>query len=262
MTKVWTVVLAVTMWMGVGLPARQEKEVRKISTEFSGIELATHGELLVKLGEKVELVVEADEEIIDRIVTEVRGDTLIIRKKERTSHWLQDLFGSRRVKPMRFSLTVLPEQLDHLVASSHGDISVPELKGQRVSVELSSHGEVEIGEIKAERVEIDLSSHGDLRIGKLAAERLRTEMSSHGLVQIRSGQVDSQEINLSSHGDYLAEGLESRDAVVDLSSHGTAKVYATRRLEASITSHGDLYYRGDPELDIPRSQRKHVQTIR
>ncbi len=262
MKKGIVVLLALLLWFSADLTAAQKREKRDIKSEFSGIELATHGELKVKIGDRVELVVEADEEVIDRITTRVEGDTLVIDRKSRSSSWLHQLFGFNRESRMRFFLTVLPGQIDRLLASSHGDIEIPELNGKHVSVELSSHGEVTIDDIKGTKVDIELSSHGDLDVGHLEAERLFCNMTSHGLVRIRQGQVQSQNVELSSHGDYLAENLVCENAVVELSSHGTAKVHASRRLEASITSHGDLYYRGNPELDIPRSQMKKVSRIR
>jgi len=262
MKKALLVILAATICLAMNLAGSQKREHREIGSEFSGLEFATHGELQVTVGERVELIVEADEEMLPLITTRVRGNVLVIDRKSRASNWFRELFRSSRMRRMRFYLTVLPGQIDHLVASSHGDIVIPELKGKRVGVELSSHGEVEIDEIKADSVRIYLSSHGDLNVRKLQAESLRCEMSSHGLVRIRSGRVRNQIVDLSSHGDYLAEGLECEEAMVELSSHGTAKIYATEKLEASITSHGDLYYRGNPDLDIPRSQMKRVRSIR
>jgi hypothetical protein len=262
MKRVMGLCLAGLFLMAMGLDAEQRRETRPVGDDFSGIEMATHGELRVMVGEKVELVVEAADDMMKQIITEVRGDTLVIRRKDRSSNWLRQLLSPRREQRMRFTLTVLADQLNHLRVTSHGDVVLPQLKGDRVRVELTSHGEVEIDEISATAVDIELSSHGDLLIGQLQAERLTSDLTSHGLVKIRSGRVRTQRVSLSSHGDYLAEGLECEDVDVDLSSHGTAKVFATRQLGASITSHGDLYYRGSPELDIPRSQMKHVRAIR
>lgn len=262
MKKVMFILLAMSVWLSMGLTAAQKTEQRDIGRAFSGIEMGTHGDLQVKVGDHVELVVEADEEMMPRIITEVRGNTLVIRRKEMSSSWIRDLFRTRRQTRMRFFLTVLPDQLDHLEVSSHGNVELPQLKGQRVEVDLSSHGDVRIDEISGSKVSLDLSSHGNLVIGSLKADRLSSELSSHGMVKIRSGQVSSQRVSLTSHGDYLAEELECRDADVELTSHGRAKVFATRKLGASMSSHGDLYYRGEPELDVSRSDMKHVHRIR
>lgn len=261
MKKQIVVLLAACLWFGAELWAVQKREKRDIGSEFSGIELATHGTLKVKTGDRVELFVEADEEILQRITTRIEGDTLVIDRKSRSSSWLHQLFGFNRESRMHFFLTVRPEQIDRLLASSHGDIEIPELTGKHIRVELSSHGEVTIDDIKGTKVDIELSSHGDLEVGRLEADSLFCTMTSHGLVRIRQGQVQSQNVELSSHGDYLAENLVCEDAVVELSSHGTVKVHASRRLEASITSHGDLYYRGNPELDIADSQRKKIRRM-
>lgn len=262
MRKTVLTVLAVFICLVMSLQGAQKREKREIDSQFNGVELATHGELRIMTGDRVELFVEADDEVMPYIVTRVKGDTLVIERKSKVSNWLMELFRSRRNQRMRFTLTVLPKQLDHLLASSHGDIVIPELSGEKVRIELSSHGEVNVDEVAAESVRITLSSHGDLKVAKLQADKLRCVMSSHGLVRIRSGRVADQHVMLSSHGDYLAEGLDCDTANVELSSHGTAKVFARDRLSASITSHGDLYYRGSPEIDVPRSQQKRVHAIR
>jgi hypothetical protein len=46
-----------------------------------------------------------------------------------------------------------------------------------------------------------------------------------------------------------------------LSSSGNARVYVTERLEANLSSSGDLFYRGNPMLKVDRSSSGEVQRI-
>ncbi len=258
-----TVFLAITAFvlLNLGLAAKTKREIQPIGDGFTAVELATHGELNITIGDQVKLEIEADKEILQRIRSRIEGDTLKIYRKRLSGNWLRDLFRFRRQSTMRFHLTVRPGQLSHLLASSHGRINIPELTGERVGVELSSHGEIRVARVEGNTVNIDLSSHGNLAIDHLQANSLRSRLTSHGMVRIRFGQVDNQNVSLTSHGDYLSEDLQCKNADVELTSHGTAKVFATEHLHASITSHGKLYYRGHPDLDIPPSQMKRVRQI-
>jgi len=228
---------------------------RKISPDFSGVAVANHGDLYVKIGDAVSLTLEGDDNILPRIVTRVEGDTLVIR----TEKSLRSGWSSRR--GIRYHLTVKKGQLNHLSLSSHGDAEVPELTGKNVRVRLSSHGDMDIKMIKTDDLELRLSSHGDIDIGVLTADSIDARMSSHGKIRISEGKVRDQDISLSSHGDYLAAGVRSDHCRVSNSSHGTIKVWVEKSLSARLTSHGRLYLKGDPEIDASKNSREKIRKI-
>lgn len=230
-------------------------EERNISPEFKGVRVSNHGNLIVTIGEAVSLTVEGDDNIIPYISTRVIGEILELSTKKT----LRQGWSSRH--GIRYHLTVKPGQLNRLALTSHGDAQVPELTGPEASVRLSSHGDVTIDRIQTDDFKLNVSSHGDVKIGELTADSLKVRMTSHGDVRIRAGEVRDQDVSLSSHGDYRAEGMASGSCRVSNTSHGTVKVWVKKTLTARITSHGRLYYRGDPEIDASRASRKKLRRL-
>jgi hypothetical protein len=262
MKKTLCILVFVILALTSVVAAQRHTDVRRLDGTFSGVELATHGELTIRYGERAELAIDADEDVLPEIISQVRGDTLDIRREEEHRSLFDLIFGGNRRHHISFTLTVPKGWLRHLTTSSHGSIHAPELSGDNVTVLLSSHGDITIDALRAKTVTLELSSHGDLKIGRLDADTLRGQLSSHGHVAIAGGQVKMQRVNLSSHGDYLAEGLACTAADFDLSSHGEARINVSTRLQATVSSHGRVYYVGSPALDVPGSMQNRVRPLR
>ena len=81
------------------------------------VELTSFGNLYVELGEREELRIEADDNLLRYIETEVRGETLTIRHRRG--------IGLRPRLPIEYHLTV--QSLDSVKVSGAGNVSLPEL---------------------------------------------------------------------------------------------------------------------------------------
>lgn len=231
------------------------KEQREIDSVFNGIKLATHGDLYVKIGNKVKLTVEGDDNIIPLIVTKVSDNTLIIRIKRE----LKSGFSSRR--GIRYYLTVKEGQLNYLSLTSHGDIKLPSMTGESVKLNLSSHGDIEIKKVQAKDINLVLTSHGKVVMDYLKADFIKAKLTSHGKVRIKSGEVTDQDVLLTSHGDYQAKGLCSENCKVVSNSHGKIVIYATKKLNARISGHSRLYYKGNPVSELNSHSHGRIVSI-
>jgi len=214
----------------------RSEEVRSFDG-LRGVHLATIGELRVELGDRDELTISTDDNLLEYFETEVRDGILRIDVRDGTSlHTKSDV---------RFHLVI--RTLESVRASSSGDILIKRFDAPEVDITLSSSGDVHVREGKGERVRMNLSSSGDLEMQTLIARELTAELSSSGDVDIKRGRVEEQEVAISSSGDYDAPGLESRIATVRISSSGDAHLWVTERLRAATSSSGSIYYRGDPQ---------------
>ncbi|HDP94901.1 MAG TPA: DUF2807 domain-containing protein [Candidatus Aminicenantes bacterium] len=230
-------------------------DVRRISSDFKGVRLTNHGDLIVSLGDRVELTVEGDDNILPHIITRVSNDTLLIGNNPD----LRGGWSSRR--GVRYLLTVRQGQLNRLELTSHGDAQLPELSGPGAAVRLSSHGDIRIDRVETDDFTLNLTSHGDVTIGELISDGIVARLTSHGRVRLQSGKVREQDVSMTSHGDYLAGQLPCDHCRVRNSSHGTVRVWAEKTLNARLTSHGRLYYRGDPKIDASRESRKKMRPL-
>ena len=182
--------------------------------EFTGIRVSTGIDVYLSQGNKQRITVEADENLHEYIITEVRNDVLniytdaIIRSAER-----------KRVY-------VTMRDVNSISTSSAGDV---------------------IGEtpVRAKSLRLSASSAGNIRL-EVIADRIRTDISSSGDITL-SGEVDLIEATLSSAGDLRAFNLTAREADVSVSSAGDADVTVTERLKARASSAGNVNYRGNPK---------------
>jgi len=100
------------------------------------------------------------------------------------------------------------------------------------------------GALKAEYLEIDASSAGDARL-ELDVENLRVDVSSSADVEV-SGTATTQKVSVASAGRYNGYDLSSDEADVDASSAGSARINASKKIDARASSAGSIRYKGNP----------------
>jgi hypothetical protein len=231
---------------GSGKLASEDRPVEDINA----VKLATIGTLHIKIGDTESLEIEAEENLLDYIETDVHGGELIIDTRR---------VNLRTRRPIRYHLTV--KELNSIKITSSGDIEAPDIEAGRFSISISSSGSLDMGDLDAERVRIKISSSGDVIMGELNARSLAVGISSSGNVRIQGGEVEEQDIRISSSGDYRARDLASREAEVHISSSGNAILRVSGYLGAYTSSSGDIRYIGDPELDYSETSSGDVQRI-
>lgn len=201
---------------GSGPVVDQDRDVSGIS----GVELAMSGTLHVSMGNTTSLRIEAQDNLMQYIETDVRGGTLLIRNTPG--------YDLRSTRPIQYYLTV--EKLDN--------------------IEVSSSGDIEVGNLKSDSLSIRSTSSGDIKIDDLDGSSLDVKISSSGEVEISGGQIQKQNIDISSSGDYQARDMASATADIDLTSSGSATVQVSDRLSGGLSSSGNIYYVGSPEVDV------------
>lgn len=220
---------------GSGDVISEEREIDGVT----GVKLATIGNLFIEIGDKEELVIEADDNILEYIETDVRRGILRIDNRSNTN------LDPRR--QIRYHLTV--KELDKIVISSSGNIKAPDLEARRFEIDISSSGDLEMGVLETNDLEVNISSSGDIEIEELHANTLEVDISSSGNLVIDGGKVEDQDISINSSGDYKARRLESQEARVRVSSSGNATVMVSDYLDAVTSSSGDINYYGNPDVD-------------
>jgi len=188
---------------------------------FDEVQLRGIGRLEVEQGKETALTVEADDNLMQYIETEVEGDTLVI---------------SVKYKGLPF-LTVNPSEtiVYHL--------TVPALS--RVS--LSGSGDIAVDGFEADDLTVEISGSGDLEASNLAVDSFTYQLSGSGKATL-SGTVDSQDLSISGSGRLEAGDLRSAEAFIEISGSGRAVLWVTDQLDISISGSGDVQYYGAPEV--------------
>jgi hypothetical protein len=214
-------------------------EETRVVSGVTDINLATIGHLSIAVGDTESLLIEAEDNLMEHIETDVRSGNLLIGT--------QDNVRLSPTRPVHYYLTVT--SLDSIAISSSGDIEAPDLEAERFSITIASSGKLEMGDLETEALTVNISSSGDVTMGVLSANTLTVDIDSTGNLDIAGGEVKTQNITISSSGKYKAQDLASDEAEVRLNSTGSATIWVRDRLKASLNSSGDLRYRGTPTVD-------------
>ncbi len=208
---------------------RLAEETRPVSG-IHAVNLATIGELEIVFGEREELRVKAEDNLLPLFQSTVSGGVLTIESA--------GPHGLEPARPVKFFLTV--KELDSLEASSLGDIRVSEVETGSFTARLSSSGKVTMGALKAGKVNLVVSSLGSLERDRLEAGRLEVDISGSGSLGIKAGQVQDLEARLTSLGSLAAGGLDMPEGSqgrlrVELSGSGSLELGDLHAASASLS---------------------------
>jgi hypothetical protein len=188
---------------------------------FTGVKASSGVDVYLKQGDGQTVTVEADENLHEYIITEVKGGVLHVYTEA----------NIRDAEKERVYVTM--KEINSVVTSSAGDIiGESPIRSERLELGASSAGDIHL-EIYAKEVEVDISSSGDMTL---------------------TGETDNLRADLSSAGDLNAYDLKAREADISVSSAGDADIYVSEKIRARASSAGDINYKGDPRyVDVHTS---------
>ncbi len=231
-----------------------ETQTRAVD-EFRRVAFALPGSLILEQGDEYRLVVEGRAEDLEKVETEVSGETLSIRWRE---GWF-GVFGAAPDGEIRVRVTA--PTLEALELAGSGRVSGGAWLAQTFSLEISGSGSVRLEELAAEELLVEVAGSGNAIIPRVDAARVRIEINGSGDVEL-AGAADRQHIELMGSGDVRASELEGTEVRVEIMGSGGARVWATDSLAVEILGSGDVRYRGDPRLEVERHGSGSARALR
>lgn len=207
------VLLALSAGCAVGVTRTETRTIRDVSA----ISINTAGDFIIKQGDQESLTIEAPNNYLRNISTDVIGGTLYIDSK-------RGIFGSS-VQSIVYTITV--KNLNEISLSGAGLISMNSLDTNELSVNLTGAGSIDLYNLTAQSLSVLLNSAGSIRI---------------------SGTVGSQIVELNGLGSYDAADLQSRTATISLAGAGSADLWVTDNLDISVSGVGSVSYYGFPAI--------------
>lgn len=198
---------------------KEVTETRKITEEFTEISVSEGLAVYVTQADDFNIEVEADENIIDLIATDIKNGRLRVHARENIGQATKNIYVS------------LPE--------------VTALKGSSGAELRGENG------IRSDKLEVDGSSGAQLRL-ELIANSLEIDASSGANLNI-SGETDRAEVDVSSGGNINATELRTKSCTADASSGGNVKIQVSESLTADASSGGNIGYSGDPKVQGKKS---------
>ena len=207
-------------------------ETRNVSN-FSEIALQGYGDLTIEQNPNApeSLVIEADQDLMSRLTSEVRNGRLILGFDMPWYDWLgwglEWLFTPN--KAIRYHISL--KQFNGVALSGAANLSAGKLQ--------STSG----------MCKLVVSGAGKVRIAELQAQSLATTISGSGDIEIGSGSAAQHDLHISGSGSVKAAGLQTTETRISVSGAGSAEVDALQTLTVHISGAGSVRYNGSPVLN-------------
>jgi len=200
--------------------AQQKVEDRHLSG-FNALDVGGPFDVKLTQGQTESVKVEAPEDVIGKVTTEVVNGTLKVYNKHNEMFHFGDLFHHKKIL-----VYVTAKNINSIVVSGSGDVKFTEgIHGDKMNLHVSGSGDLD-GAVEVKNLETSISGSGDVRL---------------------SGHAETSAVRVSGSGDYSARGLITSNTDVHVSGSGDAKIYASNKVDASVSGSGDISYSGHPK---------------
>ena len=194
-------------------------ENREVSG-FNEIRLDGAGRLVVTQGSTESLVIEAEDNIINELTSDVQGNTLVLGFQDQP--WQTSLIPTRTIT---YTLTV--SDLTDITFNGAGDFSMDRLETSSLNLDINGAGQYNIAELMADSLSVEITGTGTISI---------------------AGQVTTQTVNIDGAGNYQAADLQTVSTEITINGLGNGTVWASDTLDITINGAGNLNFYGNPSV--------------
>jgi len=191
------------------------KETRNVSS-FDGIKIGGAFKVFLSQGNTESVVIEADENLMSIIETDVRGGKLVVGTEENIRH----------SKKLNIYITV--KTLKNIDVSG--------------AVEMKSEGKLEL-----ENLDFQGSGASEITLN-FTADHVEGDFSGASEIEFE-GSAKSCRLDMSGASELKAEGFEVTAFDLVLSGAGDADIHVTGKLNARVSGAANVRYTGDPKVD-------------
>jgi hypothetical protein len=184
---------------------------------FDGVSHTGIGRVIITQGDEESLTIEADDNVLECITSEVKGGMLELSFVEGISF----------------------ESLSPIVFR----VGAKNLSG----IDSIGTGVVEMAGLNTEQLELSINGTGSISIDELSASNLVVDAAGTGDIKL-AGAVESQQVMRVGTGNYEASELESRTASVQATGTGSVVIWVLDSLEVEITGTSEVSYYGSPAV--------------
>ena len=194
-------------------------ETRPVSG-FNAIRLDGAGRMVITQGTAPSLEIQAEDNLINLLTSEVQENTLVLGYQERL--WRRSIIPTR---PIQYNLTVT--DLAQLTLNGAGDLEIQSLQTDTLVIEINGAGNIVIEDLSAENLTVNLAGTGSIKV---------------------TGAVSNQVINLDGAGNYQGGDLQTQSTSIKISGLGNVTVWAAETLQVTIAGGGSVSYYGAPQV--------------
>ena len=206
--------------------------ISRTVTDYSGIELSMDATVYFTQGNFYSLEIEAQENLMGYIETEINGNDLVIREQHGVFLGKHD--------PIRIYITA------------------PDI----VSLEISGSGVINVNQSwTGYDLSTTISGSGTINIPDFQCNRISSDISGSGNIEINGGSCNYEDFSISGSGSIDMRMVECDTTYADISGSGDIYAHILKLLDARISGSGNIYYYGTPAINTHISGSGNVQRL-
>jgi len=189
---------------------------------FNGVAAAGPINVIVTLGNSESCRLEGDADALSSIVTEVKGNVLVIRPQTSITSW------TRKYEGKKITAYVTAKELASLTVSGDGSLSV--------------NGKISTGSLTT-----TVSGSGSIK-ATADVDNYNGVISGSGAINITGG-ADHAKVVISSSGTLAGKSFSTKTLTSTISGSGTVNIAVSESIRAVISGSGSVNYSGNPSVD-------------
>ncbi len=194
-------------------------ETRQVS-DFNKVQLDGAGTLTITKGDSESLQIEADDNVLPELTSDVTGNTLVLGIEE---NWWQK--------------AIIPTQTINYV------LTVTDLS----DITINGAADLYLDGFETDSLTIKINGAGNITVSDLAANAFEFEINGTANSDL-SGEVHDLSIKVNGMGNVQAGGLQTSTADIEINGLGNGTIWVTDSLSVSISGGGSLSYYGFPTV--------------
>jgi hypothetical protein len=216
-----------TLVRGSGDVISEERDV----SGFDSILVQGGGILEIVQTDDEGLTITADENLLEYIETDVKGDTLEITIRDPNTQIMPS-------EDIRYEVRL--RDLNEVDVDGSVDIVCEGMLTDDVKLDISGSSSVAFSSLDADSLELSISGSADSTI---------------------DGEIAEQRLDISGSGDFQHGELRSRSSRVSISGSGDVTVWATDELDIDVSGSGNVSYYGSPTVSQNLSGSADIESL-
>lgn len=205
--------------------------------DFTGIELSIDADVIISNDGTDEIVIEGQQNIIDNIELDVDNGVWEIKNNRNVT----------RHEPVTIRINM--DQLDKIYLTGSGDITCKSAySGNYLEVKTTGSGNIFFNDnLEFSDLDLSITGSGNIDIlGDFIDTKAQLTGTGHLFIEGISNKLI---ISTTGNGQFNGVDLECDDVQITSSGFGDCKVFVNSKLDVIITGSGNIYYKGNPDIN-------------
>ena len=200
---------------------------------FNEIELAGAYDVEVKTGPNVSVAARGPENVLERLVVEVKGNKLLIHPQKKKGWFNMGWHSDGKVQ-----LTVTVPSLQAATLAGSGVIAIDKVQGDKFDGQIAGSGGLRLGSVDVGLLKLGIAGSGDAKAGSGKARNAEYDIAGSGGVDGGAVAVEDLKISIAGSGDVKANATKTAD--VDIMGSGDVDLTGGAKCTISKAGSGDV----------------------